>query len=193
MFQLKECIFWTKVAHRIQTFWTFHRFLKPGVSFCINFAPSCNFLAETQLKSLVKRSPSKGIEGSFTPNTYRGATPETNLQQPQCASFPRIRAITKQIKDIQSSGNETKQSFQNSFCYQKTVKKKTGFLWNFLETPIQSVQRCLNPLFQRTLFLMFLLFQKYLNPQVRTNKMINSIYFLYNSLLPLLCNMIISH
>ena len=24
MFQLKECIFWTKVAHQISTFWTFH-------------------------------------------------------------------------------------------------------------------------------------------------------------------------
>ena len=24
MFQLKECIFWTNVAHRISTFWTFY-------------------------------------------------------------------------------------------------------------------------------------------------------------------------
>ena len=41
--------------------------------------------------------------------------------------------------------------------------------WNFLETPIQSVQRSLNLLFQRTFFMMFSFLKKYLNPQVRTN------------------------
>ena len=32
-------------------------------------------------------------------------------------------------------------------------------------------------LFQRTLFLMFPHFQKYLNPQVRTNKLVNSVFY----------------
>ena len=40
---------------------------------------------------------------------------------------------------------------------------------------IQSVQRCISPLFQRTFFLMFSLFQNYLNPQVTTSKIVNSI------------------
>ena len=38
---------------------------------------------------------------------------------------------------------------------------------------MQSVRRSLNLLFQRTFFLKFLLFKKYLNPQVRTNKFVN--------------------
>ena len=53
------------------------------------------------------------------------------------------------------------------------------FKWNFLETLIQSVQRRLNLLFERTLFLMLPLFQKYLNLQVRNNKLVNS--FVYHS------------
>ena len=48
--------------------------------------------------------------------------------------------------------------------------------WNFFETPIQSVQRSLNLLFQRTLFLMFPHFQKYLKLQVRTKKLGNSFF-----------------
>ena len=32
-------------------------------------------------------------------------------------------------------------------------------------------------LFQHTLFLMFPIFQKYLNPQVRTNKLVNSVVY----------------
>ena len=47
----------------------------------------------------------------------------------------------------------------------------------FLETLIQTVQRSLNLLFQSTLFLMFPLFQKYLNPQVRANKLVNSFVY----------------
>ena len=39
---------------------------------------------------------------------------------------------------------------------------------------MQSVQRSLSLLFQRTLFLIFPLFQKYLNSQVRTKKVVNS-------------------
>ena len=39
------------------------------------------------------------------------------------------------------------------------------------------MQRKLNLLFQRTLFLMFLLFQKYLNPQVRNNELVNSVVY----------------
>ena len=49
--------------------------------------------------------------------------------------------------------------------------------WNFLETLMQSVKRSLNLLFQHTLFLMFSLFQKYFNPQVRTNKLVNSVVY----------------
>ena len=57
------------------------------------------------------------------------------------------------------------------------TKKETGFAWNFLETPMQNVQRFPSPLFQYTLFLMFPLFQKYLKPQVRTNKIVNSVVY----------------
>ena len=46
-----------------------------------------------------------------------------------------------------------------------------------LEIPIESVQRCLNPLFQRTIFMMFIFFSKK-NPQVRTNNMVNSVAYL---------------
>ena len=45
MFQLKECIFWTK-SHQISTFWTFHLVSSPGVGFCVNFAPFSNILAK---------------------------------------------------------------------------------------------------------------------------------------------------
>ena len=55
-----------------------------------------------------------------------------------------------------------------------SVKRK----WDFLETPIQSVQRSLCLLFQRTLFLIFPRFQKCLNPQVRINKLVNSVFYL---------------
>ena len=46
--------------------------------------------------------------------------------------------------------------------------------WN---GPIQSVQRSFNLLFQRTFVLMFPLFKKYLNTQVRTNKFVNSVVY----------------
>ena len=46
-----------------------------------------------------------------------------------------------------------------------------------METPIQSVQRSLNLLFRCTLFLMFPHFQKYLNLQVRTKKLVNSVVY----------------
>ena len=63
-----------------------------------------------------------------------------------------------------------KQSIYNSFYYQnKQKKKQSGFAWNFLETSMQSAQRCCNPLFQCIHFLMFSLFQKYFNSQVRTS------------------------
>ena len=48
--------------------------------------------------------------------------------------------------------------------------------WNFLQTLIQG-QKILNLLFQHTFFLMFPHFQKYLNPQVRTNKLVNSVVY----------------
>ena len=71
------------------------------------------------------------------------------------------------------------------------------FLWNPLVVPIvfgdavwteaslkQSVQRSLNLLFQHTLFLVFPLFQKYINPQDRTNKLANRfVYHLCSSIL----------
>ena len=46
----------------------------------------------------------------------------------------------------------------------------------FLESPTQSVERSLNLLFQCILFLMFPQFQKYLNPQVRNNKLVSSVF-----------------
>ena len=49
-----------------------------------------------------------------------------------------------------------------------------NYYWN----PNRKCQeRCLNLLFQRTIFLIIPLFQKYLNPQVRTNKMVNSVVY----------------
>ena len=48
------------------------------------------------------------------------------------------------------------------------------FSWN---SHIESVQRSLNLLFQCTLFLMFPLFQNYLNPQVRTKILVNSVAY----------------
>ena len=56
MYVLDKCISWTKVAIKFQVFGRstaclklskFLSFLKPGVSFCINFAPFCNIFAET--------------------------------------------------------------------------------------------------------------------------------------------------
>ena len=70
MFELKnyrgvECFSWMNVffsikSYHISTFWTFHCFLfkfvmwllKPGVSFCINFAPFCNTLPKTKVSSV---------------------------------------------------------------------------------------------------------------------------------------------
>ena len=50
-------------------------------------------------------------------------------------------------------------------------------IWNFLETPIQSVQRSLNLLFHCTLFLMFPHFQKSLNSLVRTINLVNIVFY----------------
>ena len=54
MYFLDKCIFWTKVAHQISTFWTFHCFSKVfqiplifETSFCIKFLPFCNIFAGT--------------------------------------------------------------------------------------------------------------------------------------------------
>ena len=60
----------------------------------------------------------------------------------------------------------TKIELSEFFLLPKNNKKLTGFAWNLLETPIQSVKGCLNPLFQYTHILMFPLFQKYLNPRL---------------------------
>ena len=54
------------------------------------------------------------------------------------------------------------------------TKNQRGFAWNFLETPVQNVQRCLSLVFQRALFLVFPLFQKYLKSLVRTSKMVET-------------------
>ena len=112
MYFLDKCIFWTKVAHQISTFWTF---------LCLSEVvqiPHLNFEARSQL-----------LYKLCTILLYRS--------------------------------------------WNISVKCK----WNFLETPIQSVQRSLNLLFHCTLFLMFSSFQKYLNPQVRTNKLVNSVVY----------------
>ena len=56
--------------------------------------------------------------------------------------------------------------------------------WYFLETPIQVVQRSFNLLFQCTFFLICPFFQKYLNLQNRTNKLLTSaVYHLCPSIL----------
>ena len=82
-------------------------------------------------------------------------------------------------KSEESNNQEVKENraFRILFITKKAIKKQRGFAWNFLETPIQSEQRCLSPLFQRTLFLMLLLFRKYPNPQARTNKMVNGVVY----------------
>ena len=43
-------------------------------------------------------------------------------------------------------------------------KKQAGFAWNFFETPIGNVERCLSPLFQRTHFLIFPFSKKLYTP-----------------------------
>ena len=49
---------------------------------------------------------------------------------------------------------------------------------------MQSIKRSFNLLFQHILFLMFPLFWKYLNPQVRNTKLVNSVvYHLFPSIL----------
>ena len=64
--------------------------------------------------------------------------------------------------------------YLHHFVYNILAKRRK---WNFREILIQSVQRSLNLLFQRTLFLIFPPFQKYLNPQVRINKLVNSVVY----------------
>ena len=60
-----------------------------------------------------------------------------------------------------------------------TKKQQTGFAWNVLETPIQ-VCRGASILYCNALF--FFLCWRYLKPQVRINKMVNSIdYYPYPS------------
>ena len=48
------------------------------------------------------------------------------------------------------------------------------FKWKFFEIPTQIIQSCLDPQSQCILFWMIPFFQKYLYPQVATNKMLNS-------------------
>ena len=110
MFQLKECIFWTKVTYQISTFWTFHCLSKVG----------------------------QVSHGIF----------------------------------------ETRSQFLQKLCTILYITSQLKCKWNFLENLIQSVNRSLNLLFQHTLFPMFPIFKKYLNSQVRTNKLVNS--FLYH-------------
>ena len=64
MFQLKECIFWTKVAYGISTFWTFyclsevaqipHVIFENRVSFCVNLAPFCISQLKHKCKAKLK-------------------------------------------------------------------------------------------------------------------------------------------
>ena len=109
-------------------------------------------------------------------------------------SFPYIFISSVDFKvnkymTILKTGNRafTKENraFRIFFITKKKKKKQTGFPLNFLETPILSVHRCLIRLFQRTLFLMFPLFQKYINSQVRTNKMVNILSYFFKLLRPL--------
>ena len=76
--------------------------------------------------------------------------------------------------------------FQLKECIFLTKAHEISTFWTFHclsevvqipETPIQSVQRSLNLLFQRTIFLIFPHFQKYLNPQFRTKKLVNSVFY----------------
>ena len=61
---------------------------------------------------------------------------------------------------LSKSAEFNNQELLEFFLLPKNNKKQSGFAWNFLKTPIRSLQSCLNPLFQRTLFLTFTLFQK---------------------------------
>ena len=57
-------------------------------------------------------------------------------------------------------------AFRIPFITKKTIKKQTGFAKNFLEAPIQSIQRCLNPLFQPILFWCSLFFKNISTPRL---------------------------
>ena len=61
---------------------------------------------------------------------------------------------------------------------QKVLQKnRQAFHELFWKTSIQNLKTCLTPPFQRTLYLMFHLFQKYLNPEVRTKKIVSSVVY----------------
>ena len=57
------------------------------------------------------------------------------------------------------------------------AETSVNYKWNLLKILIQSLQRSLNLLFQCTFFLIFPHFQKYLNPQVRTKKLVNNVFY----------------
>ena len=93
--------------------------------------------------------------------------------------------------------DEFDKNWRSIFGFKVSNYLLADFLWNPWVGPIvfgdagwteaslkQSVQRSLNLLFQHTLFLVFPLFQKYINPQVRTNKLANRfVYHLCSSIL----------
>ena len=118
-------------------------FLKPGVRFWINFAPIWG-------RALLPRHNTLTIVlmGTFSSSLSHSSSNQRN-------------SLIKEWKKIE---------LLELFLLLKTVKKQRDFAGNFLETSIQSIQRCLNPLFQYTHFLMFPLFQRYLNPNVRTKQ-----------------------
>ena len=55
-------------------------------------------------------------------------------------------------------------AFRILFITKKTIKKQKRFIKNVLETPIQSIQRCLNP--QHILFLCSLYFKNISTPSL---------------------------
>ena len=65
----------------------------------------------------------------------------------------------------------------NLFYHQKNNKKADRLYMKFSGHPTTNVRGYLNPLFQRTIFLLLHLFCRYLNSQLRINKMVNGVGF----------------
>ena len=68
-------------------------------------------------------------------------------------------------------------AFRIPFITKKQLKSRQAFAQNVLETPIQSIQRCLNPLFQRILFWCSLAF-KNISPPGQNQQMVISVVYL---------------
>lgn len=69
----------------------------------------------------------------------------------------------------------SRELLKDIFCHQKSNKKVNKLFMGLSSTPNLSMQRSLYPIFQKqcSIFLLPLFFEKYLNPQVIINKMVN--------------------